>query len=83
MRRQARLQGVKWVIIDTGKYPSCNDNQSVYDQGQKNVPFMEQSDNFFIIHKNEESYIAPNVQKILDNLLGSIDFRNESEKIAS
>ena len=83
MRRQARLQGAKWVIIDTDKYPSCNDNQSVYDQGQKNVPFMEQSDNFFIIHKNEESYIAPNVQKILDDLLGSIDFRDESEKIAS
>ena len=48
---------------------------------------MEQSNKIssYLIHKDEESYIAPNVQKIhvLDNLLDLIDFRDESEKIAS
>ena len=87
MLRQARSQGAKWPVIDTSKYPACNDNQSVYGQGGKNVPFMEQSNKIssYLIHKEEESYIAPNVQKIhvLDNLLDLIDFRDESEKIAS
>ena len=54
-------------------------------RGRKKVPFVEQSNKIYsyLIHKEEESYIVPNVQKILDDLLDSIDFRDENEKIAS
>ena len=46
-------------------------------RGRKKVPFVEQSNKIYsyLIHKEEESYIVPNVQKILDDLLDSIDFR--------